>query len=395
MEYPGNGRSDAQHSSASAAYDSPRAESAPRTAYSGGGHDAPAQHSPVARPPDGLVVRGLTHAVRLSVAAAMLPYRLARPVVMSRPMAPAREAANGIVSKVSDALVSVVAEQLLYNNEAQTLVEEYAERLLILLAHNRQVEKLVHAQAAAYIGYLVENPAAIGPLVEGAASQYIAALQQNPTRLQPLVRAVADNYVDYLSRNPEIVAGVVEVVATDYVAWLQERPSVVDALVRTVGNRYVAYLAENQALVDELVKGVAGGYVEYLTLHPELAGDLVENVAANFIVHLQEHPAQLDGVVAAAAERFMAQTRQDPAQINALVQVVGDQYLEYLRVYPDNVQDLLAGQTASITGDVITEVRQRSASGDVKLETAIRNFLRMKPREDTPVENIPSVKRGA
>jgi hypothetical protein len=86
--------------------------------------------------------------------------------------------------------------------------------------------------------------------------------------------------------------------------------------------------------------------------------------------------------------------RNDPAELNALVRVVGDQYMEYLRVYPDNVQDLLAGQTASITGDVITEVRQRSANGDARLESALRNLLRMKPRDATPIANLEPPVQG-
>ena len=119
-----------------------------------------------------------------------------------------------------------------------------------------------------------------------------------------------------------------------------------------------------------------------------LVDGLVENVAANYISHLQENPNLLDGVVAGAADRFMESVRADPSEVNQLVQVVGDMYLEYLRVYPDNVQDLLAGQTVSITNDVVAEVRKRSASGDARLETALRNLLRLKPRDDKPLPDI-------
>lgn len=312
---------------------------------------------------DGLFVWGLALGVTATVKAARLPFRAARPIIMSRPMQPAREAADTAVRVVVDALASVIAEQLQYNLEVQALIDQIVRKMLADLAAEPLVAELIKVQARGYIDYLADNPDQARRLVDAVAGQYIEGLRQNPTLLRPLVRSVAGDYIEWLNANPQTVDSLVATAATNFMATLRERPSLVDPLVRDIAGRYVGFLTENTALLDALVEGVAGG----------------------FLAHLEAHPEQLDGVVGEVGSRYMATLRQDSPELTRLVQTVGDRYMEHLQENPSNVQDLLTGQSMNMATEIVEEVRNRSSSADTTLDKVVRNLLRLKPRP----ENAP------
>ncbi|NOX62451.1 MAG: hypothetical protein GXP42_10995 [Chloroflexi bacterium] len=82
---------------------------------------------------------------------------------------------------------------------------------------------------------------------------------------------------------------------------------------------------------------------------------------------------------------------QDPS-IRMLVQVQGDTYIEYLQQEnPDAVQSLVQGQSLSMAGQLVEEVRERTVTGDSLIETLARALLRRPPREELP-PSPPKVK---
>lgn len=288
----------------------------------------------------GLLERGLRKMVRLGVDAVSLPVKVTRSVVMSDAMTPAREVANSTVNTVVDASVSIVGDTMRGNEEFTQLIGSIVARLLKELRANDMLADLIRTQVGMFLDYLVRNPDTLSPLVNAVAENYLLTLRQNPTLLRPLVRSIAGDYLTYLSHNPEELEGLVEGVAGGYLATLRSRPQMLDGLVQIIAGRYIESLGEN---------------------HDQLA-PLVDVVASDYIALLEREPERLD----------------------ALVRKVGNRYLDYLNQEPDQVQELLTGQSQNIATGVLTEVRERSASGDYAIEAIFRRLLRKAPRMPLP-----------
>ena len=60
-----------------------------------------------------------------------------------------------------------------------------------------------------------------------------------------------------------------------------------------------------------------------------------------------------------------------------------DDVIDYLADKPE-IQDLIAGQTTGLAGEVLNEVRERTVSGDSFLEGIVRAVLRKAPRAELP-----------
>jgi hypothetical protein len=60
-----------------------------------------------------------------------------------------------------------------------------------------------------------------------------------------------------------------------------------------------------------------------------------------------------------------------------------DDVIDYLADKPE-VQNLIAGQTTGLAGEVLNEVRERTVSGDSFLEGIVRAVLRKSPRAELP-----------
>ena len=80
---------------------------------------------------------------------------------------------------------------------------------------------------------------------------------------------------------------------------------------------------------------------------------------------------------------------QNSEQIQALIRQQGDIYIDYLNDHPDAVQNLVSGQSLSIAGQVMDEVRERTVTADTVAEMFARRILGRKAR--TEVEEPPEV----
>jgi hypothetical protein len=193
------------------------------------------------------------------VAAAKLPFQIAKPIVMSDVMTPAREAANSAVGVVVDASVSIVSEHLLDNPEVTQLIEDVTALLLKRLSTSALVAELIRLQAGAYLEYLTANPEILGPLVQEVAGEYLKYLTDNPEPLAPLVQEVAGDYIKYLELHP----------------------AQLDDLVRNVGDRYLEYLNEEPEQVQQLLAGqtmsISTEIIEEVRERSATADNVVEN----------------------------------------------------------------------------------------------------------------------
>jgi hypothetical protein len=64
-----------------------------------------------------------------------------------------------------------------------------------------------------------------------------------------------------------------------------------------------------------------------------------------------------------------------------------DDVIDYLADKPE-VQNLIAGQTTGLAGEVLNEVRERTVSGDSFLEGVVRAVLRKAPRAELPPPSL-------
>jgi hypothetical protein len=242
----------------------------------------------------GPLERGFTAMVGVGVAVAALPFRLARPVVMSRVLAPAREAANHAVSVVVDATASIVSERLQQNPEAADLVAAYTERLLVALAREPLTAALVRAQAEQFVAHVEQNPHLVGPMVEGVAARTMEALARNPATLHSLARVVANDYVAYLSRNPQLLDGA----AGSYLTHLEQNPQQLDGLVQTVAERFLSSIEENPAPVESVVQFVGDRYMDHLTENPDSVQELLAgqsaDIATEIVMEVREQAVTFD-----------------------------------------------------------------------------------------------------
>ncbi|MGL4650176.1 MAG: hypothetical protein ACRC1H_12255, partial [Caldilineaceae bacterium] len=233
-------------------------------------------------PPPGLIERGLTAIVGAGVMVAAVPFRMARPVVMSRVLAPAREAANHVVSIVVDATASIVAERLEHNPEAAKLVAAYTDRLLRALSNDPLTAALVRVQAEQFVAHVEKNPAVVGSMVDAIAERTMIMLARNPAALHALARVVANDYVSYLERNPDRLAGA----ADGYIQLLADQPEKLDALVQNVAVRFLASVERDPEPVESVVQLVGDRYMDHLNQNPDSVQELLAGQSADIATEI-------------------------------------------------------------------------------------------------------------
>ncbi len=71
-------------------------------------------------------------------------------------------------------------------------------------------------------------------------------------------------------------------------------------------------------------------------------------------------------------------------KLQALIRQQGDDYITYLNAHPEQVQNLVAGQTIGMTTEIMNEVRERAVTADSVVEMLVRRVLGRKQREELP-----------
>lgn len=185
---------------------------------------------------EGLLVWGLTGAVRLSLAAATLPLRMVQPVLMSRPLQPARTAADSMLQTTLATLTALLQERPHLTDE---LVRLIADRYVAALAVRPELlAVLVQNVAAGYLAYLQEHPEALDELVQARVEHYFESACADPAPLQRVVQAHGDRYIEHLNEQPanvqELLTGQSVSMATEMVKEVRVRSSSADNLVEKI-----------------------------------------------------------------------------------------------------------------------------------------------------------------
>jgi len=152
-------------------------------------------------------------------------------------------------------------------------------------------------------------------------------------------------------------------------AYLADSPAV-DAFLRTKIDKLLPILAVNPA-VERLVRD------QVTKILPQLVQD-----------------AAIQELIRAQAGQYLDYLRTNADPLQTLIREQGDTYIDYLNAHPDSVQTLIQGQSISLAGDVMDEVRERTVTADSVVEMVVRNILRRKPREQLPPPPEPVQRRA-
>ncbi len=148
----------------------------------------------------------------------------------------------------------------------------------------------------------------------------------------------------------------------------------------------VAYLADNPQ-VDALIGAQIDKLLPLLAEHPAVER-LIEVQVDKILPKLAENAAIQELIVAQVAQ-ILPKLAVDE-QIELLIRAQGNKYLDYLNENPEQVRNLVSGQSVGLAGQMLDEVRERTVTADSAAEMLVRNLLRKKPRSDVaePPENV-------
>lgn len=154
--------------------------------------------------------------------------------------------------------------------------------------------------------------------------------------------------------------------------------------------------------------------LDYISTHPQV-DKLITDKLDKFLPLLSDSPAvqrlvrtQVDAILPSLADdpRIQEVIRKqagayiavlgktvDP-NVQALIRLNGDDYITYLNAHPEQVQNLIQGQTIGMTTEIMNEVRERAVTADSTIEMIVRRILGRKQRDELPLPP-PEVQRHA
>jgi hypothetical protein len=132
------------------------------------------------------------------------------------------------------------------------------------------------------------------------------------------------------------------------------------------------------AAADQIINGVSQPAQTLLGRLPVI-GPLSKSIGLQYDALQKRGEDRLKRWIA-IGQREEARSRVVADQVfNRIV----DDFIDYLGDKPE-VQELIAGQTTGLAGEVLNEVRERTVSGDSFLEGIVRAVLRKAPRAELP-----------
>jgi hypothetical protein len=132
------------------------------------------------------------------------------------------------------------------------------------------------------------------------------------------------------------------------------------------------------AAADQIVSGLTKPAQSILN-HIPIVGPLSKSIGLQYDTLQKRGEDRLKRWIT-IGQREEARSRVLAGQ--AYEQIVND-VIDYLADKPE-VQELIAGQTTGLAGEVLDEVRERTVSGDSFLEGIVRAVLRKTPRAELP-----------
>ena len=211
-----------------------------------------------------------------------------------------------------------------------------------------------------------------------------AEVQRSRQRAGSTLASTIDAIVDYLAQSPAVDA-LIELQIDKLLPLLAEHPAV-ERLIQVQVDKILPVLAESPAIQSLIM-------AQLDQILPELSDSadiqkLIEAQVDDFLPKLADNFA-IQQLIRKQAGAYLLYLTQNSEQIQALIRQQGDIYIDYLNDHPDAVQNLVSGQSLSIAGQVMDEVRERTVTADTVAEMFARRILGRKAR--TEVEEPPEV----
>jgi len=124
----------------------------------------------------------------------------------------------------------------------------------------------------------------------------------------------------------------------------------------------------------------------------QVSQEVLNSVIGEVIGDISNNP-QIQVLIQSQVEIMATESPSSP-QLDELVRKLADNYINYLNEHPEQVQNLIAGQSLSLTAQIREEVNERMVTGDSLLEMLARRLFRRPPREELPGP-APEVKARA
>lgn len=195
----------------------------------------------------------------------------------------------------------------------------------------------------------------------------------------------------------------------------------VDAVVTGVEERVAQLevkgregLTQTGSITIVAISDTIDAVLDYISTHPQV-DKMISDKLDKFLPLLSESAAvqklvrnQVDAILPTLADdpriqeliklqasAYMAFLGKsvDP-NLQALIRLNGDDYITYLNAHPEQVQNLVQGQTIGMTTEIMNEVRERAVTADSTIEMIVRRILGRKQREELPLPP-PEVQRRA
>ena len=213
-------------------------------------------------------------------------------------------------------------------------------------------------------------------------------VQRSRLRAGSTLASTIDAIVDYLAQSPAVDA-LIELQIDKLVPLLAEHPAVDEFIqVQVDGPPFACREPAVQALIQAQVAQI----LPELSNSPDVQ-KLIDAQVDAILPKLADN-MQIQQLIRKQAGAYLFYLTQNSEQIQALIRQQGDIYIDYLNDHPDAVQNLVSGQSLSIAGQVMDEVRERTVTADTVAEMFARRILGRKAR--TEVEEPPeAVERRA
>lgn len=214
-------------------------------------------------------------------------------------------------------------------------------------------------------------------------------LDASRERVVSTLGGTIDGIIAYLASNPQVDA-LIRVQVDKLLPMLAEHPAV-ERLIDVQVDKILPKLAESAA-----IHGLIMAQVDMIL--PELAESAAihDLIMAQVDQILPELAGSVDiqQLIRKQASAYLIYLQQTPTELEALIRTAGDRYIDYLNEHPEKVQNLVSGQSVTLAGQVLDEVRERTVTADSFAELLVRSILRKTPRPDLP-EPADAVQRRA
>jgi hypothetical protein len=195
----------------------------------------------------------------------------------------------------------------------------------------------------------------------------------------------------------------------------------VDAMVTGVEERVAQFevkgregLTQTGSFTIVAISDTIDAVLDYISTHPQV-DKMITDKLDKFLPMLSENVAvqklvrkQVDAILPTLIKdptiqlliQEQANTYLDSLsttlhpKLQALIRQQGDDYITYLNAHPEQVQNLVQGQTIGMTTEIMNEVRERAVTADSTIEMIVRRILGRKQREELPLPP-PEVQRRA